>query len=264
MVSFLQGIGPAPDQYRILQIFLIGLPYRFLNLYHSIWVFSLVTLTLSNLLILRCGWLAFNRNTKVLLALILSVIYPLAMYTGPRWDTAFIFGLAILLVECRRRCWDYGFWLVLAMLAFARSDIALFYALLIAISNIRPKQKIYTIASIALPLGIQLALQFLIFPTAHYAVDVVMVKENLNSARINMVPLPFFAMAAFALWRDRVGDFCRWLWRSPNGSWIYLLFTLYIVMLFTVAIWSELRLLIHLMPAVILLASQYGNRTEHE
>lgn len=258
MQAFLEGRGHAPDQFRILQIYLIGIPYIWLDLYSSIWVFSLISLFFMNMAIFRSSFIGLSGNAKFVITLALAASYPIAMYTGPRWDTGFIIALALMLIEFERRnsvAWFFSF---LALLSLARADIALCYALILVIWDRSFFSWRRAFAALAIPLAIQGIMKFAIFSGAQYSVETVMIKENLNIQRFNMAPMIFLIAACVIYWRSCITDFLGWLFRHGfRGQGVLIVFFLYIASLFIVAIFSEIRLFLPLIPLFALLASDY-------
>jgi len=256
-LNILAGTGPAPDQYRLLQNHLIGLLYRVMHhdLYRSVFLFTAASLASTIYLLLQKAYPDISRNTKQSLSIVLALMYPVVMYNGPRGDTAFILLLALGLAIAIDRSARLVFVSLLTLMAFTRADLALFAALFALLWKPAWFSSVRWVFVVALPLTIQGALQFIVFPEASYYCDVVMFKENLRIERVSATPAFILIAALLCLFNRRVIDFCRWLNAlGLRGKLLILLFFGYGFVIFVIAVATEIRLFLPLAPFVLLLA----------
>ena len=254
----LAGEGPAPDQYRLLQNHLIGLLYRVMDLYHSVFWFTTASLGGAIFLLFRHAYPNMPRRLKHYLAIALALVYPVVMYNGPRGDTAFILLLALGLCIAIDREQKPLFVVLLILMAFTRADVALFAALFALLWKPQWFGVVLWALMVALPVGIQGTLQFFVFPGARYYCNVVMLEENLRLERFAGTPAFMLAGALLILFRTSIFDFTRWLFAlSRRGKLLVVLFASYSAAILVVAIAAETRLFLPLAPFVLLLSEAY-------
>ena len=260
-LQILQGMGPAPDQYRLLQNHLMGLLFRSMDLYHTVFHFTAWTLTAAIFLFLNAGYAEIPEHLKRYGVAILALLYPVLMYNGPRGDSAFILLLSLGLVLAIEIKLLKLFFPMLIMMAFTRADIALFaaaFALLWDRNCMRPAG---WVAVFLIPLAIQATLQFIVFPNASYYSKVIMVTENTKLMTMAATPGLLFVAATLLLVGRSVPAFFRWLFSSGyRGKFFILLFFGYVTSLATVAIVAETRLFLPLLPFLLLLIQSFANR----
>ena len=260
-LDILAGKGAAPDQYRLLQNHLIGLLYRVTDLYHAVFWFTAVSLAGAILLLVDYTYTGISRAAKRYLSIALALIYPVLMYNGPRGDTAFILLLALGLAMAIEREEQPPFLILIALMAFTRADVALFAALFAVLWKPAWFGHVHWILVVTLPLAVQSALQFIVFPEARYYCDVVMLQENLKLDRFAATPAFLLAGALLCMFHRSVIDFCRWLYHlGLRGKLLMLIFASYVVAILVVAIAAETRLFLPLVPFLLLLVQ--ASRTD--
>lgn len=257
-ILFLNGKGPAPDQYRLIQNHLIGLLYHFIGFYNAILFFTALSLSVSIFAMVHCGFSKIAVNKRILLAIILSLLYPVLMYNGPRGDTAFIFLLSIALALSLTNNKSPVFFFIIISMAFTRADLAFFAVLFSLFYKPNFVNKKLWVFLLSIPLFVQYMLKYIIFPHASYYCDVVMVTENIKLERLLNTPMFYLISAVVLYYFKSISGFVAWLYKyRSNGKFIVLLFTGYVCVLFTVAIITEARLMLPLLPYALLLIEDY-------
>lgn len=256
-IQILQGTGPAPDQYRLLQNHLIGLLYRHFDLYQAVQYFTTLSLAFTIYIFLNMGFDKIPQKFKRFGVAILALIYPLLMYNGPRGDTAFILllslGLSITL-EYKKRI---SFVLLLILMTFTRVDVALFSVLFAFLWNRSFFRSYIWLVMGIFTISIQAWLKFIVFPDAAYYANVIMLQEN---SKLNLLSTPAFVfmLAILFLTKSSFVAFTKWLWSEhSNGKLFVILFLSYISVLIVVALVAETRLFLPLAPYLLLLIQSF-------
>lgn len=238
--------GDAPDQWRILPL----LPLKWL----CDWMpFNTATL-LYNFL---TGWLCLEliwRLTRLwpkLTRLLISTGFALAFiylqYTGWRPDTLALLVvcmLALLPLEMQNSKVLRATLLALgiAALSFSRADIALIYAIFMAFWL---RQWGYALLCI-LPILIQLALRFWIFPDASYYTQTFMLTDNLSMKYL--VRNPATALILALIVGFAVGKWSKIWEQIKENSYFYMLLSSYLLLVLLVGRLNEYRLYLPFLP----------------
>lgn len=260
-LKILEGTGPAPDQYRVLQNHLIGLLYRRLDFYWSVKAFTALSLAATIFLFLNAGFPRISATLKRHWCLILVLIYPVVMYPASRGDTAFILLLCLALVIALEARNQRAFVVLLTLLSLARADLALFAAIFAMIWDTSLLPRAMWAGLAAIPVSIQFAMKYVIFPDAEYYVDVVMLNENL---KFNiLLATPMFALVAGLIFINyrAVARFVSWqLSRTAREKLLMGSIGAYAIAVSVVAIVAETRLFLPLAPFMLLMVQDYLSR----
>lgn len=257
-VQILEGVGAAPDQYRLLQNHLMGVLYIFLDFHWTVASFTALSLAGTVYLFLTTGFPTTTQREKQCLAVVLTLLYSVVMYPASRGDTAFILllslGLAIS-IEANRKS---AFVALLGLMTLTRGDLALFVVFFAFLWKQDTWSRRAWILLLMMPLVVQAVLQFAIFPEARYYVEVIVAWRNFELNTIASTPVFVFAAGVFLLFVPEVRDFLQWWVRRPlRDIGILVLFGGYAVSVFTVALVEETRLFLPLAPFVLLVIQRY-------
>ena len=261
-VHILQGVGAAPDQYRLLQNHLMGVLYIFLDFHWTVASFTALSLAGAIYLFLTTGFPTITQRQKQCLVVILTLLYSVVMYPASRGDTAFILllslGLAIS-IDTNRKA---AFVAILAFMTLTRGDLALFAVLFACLWNQPTWSRSAWLLLLMMPLVVQLVLQFVIFPEAEYYVEVIVGWQNIKLNTIASTPVFVFAVGVLVLYGSEVGRFLQWWVRQPlRYIAVLALFGGYGVSVFTVALVEETRLFLPLAPFLLLMIQRYHQTT---
>lgn len=257
-IQILKGVGAAPDQYRLLQNHLMGLLYTYLDFYWTIATFTALSLAGVIYLFLTTGFPTIALHQKQCLVVVLTLLYPVFMYPASRGDTAFILLLSLGLAVSIEANRGLTFVALLALMALTRGDLALFVVLFAFLWNPHTWTRGAWLLLLMMPLIVQAALQFLIFPEAKYYVEVIVVRRNFELKTVASTPMFAFAAGVLLLFVPEVLRFFNWWIRRPlQEIAVLVLFGGYVVSLFTVALVEETRLFVPLAPFVLLVVERY-------
>lgn len=249
--------GRAPDQYRIIPYFIIGvfqdsadwLIGENLSAKYPVIFFDALFLCASAI-VLR---LKFQVPQQQWLILGLFLIYPFTMFDGYRPISSYLLFLSTLwiitvyhnAVSARK----IKLFLLVVIFSFSRADVAL---LMVAIAVIEPGNRMLIVEKIALvgiPLLTQLLLQFLIFPEAVYFSPVIMVSDNASLKFILSSPLTYLTLGLLLHYWNHVWAFLRFMAKYHNR--ILIVCVCYVLALFVVARPNEFRLYLPFLPIVL-------------
>lgn len=261
-IRILEGVGAAPDQYRLLQNHLMGVLYIFLDFYWTVASFTALSLAGAIYLFLTTGFPTITRRQKQCLVVILTLLYSVVMYPASRGDTAFILllslGLAIS-IDTNRKA---AFVAILAFMTLTRGDLALFAVLFAFLWNPAIWSRSAWLLLLMMPLAIQVVLQFVVFPEAEYYVEVIVGLQNIKLNTIASTPVFVFAVGVLVLYGSEVRLFLQWWVRQPlRDIGVLALFGGYGVSVFTVALVEETRLFLPLAPFLLLMIQRYHQTT---
>ena len=257
--------GEAPDQYRILPLLGIktimsmgGLAFN-----HAVLLFNLVC----SFLLFELFWQLLSgvsRQKKYLFNFLYALIFIYLQYTGWRPDTQ---GLVLI---CASLCWwvkGYGrekmAWvltaLLLGFLALARAEIALIFAIYLAWYE--SKNWLHRAVWVAIPIGIQLALQFWIFADAEYYTKPIMLKDNLSLYYFLRNPASYAIAAAVLIRFPQLKKEISRLWNEV--PLLLLLALAYLALILVVGRINEYRLYLPFVP-LYMLSLHRGRRENGE
>lgn len=176
-----------------------------------------------------------------------AILHPLTQVFGWKPDTLFchFFCLAAACFFFEKRVVAGA--ISLGLLAFCRADVALFYGLFVAIYGGLnwPVRALV----VGFPIVVQLVLQRVVFPDAHYYVNWFQLPENLKCWRLFIHPFTWLIMAAGLIFRKEIQSFF-----NKNGlrwRWAFWLMAGWIVLVFVVARVNEWRLFWPFLPLLM-------------
>lgn len=291
-----EGVGDAPDQYRILPL----LPLKFLTQHLSFNYSVLIYNTVLGFLVFELFWWIMggvSRNHKLAFNVLFAGAYIYTQYTGWRPDTMGLVFLCALLASpflvstgstrVRSGAPDnsmqskggqpsqdqnttipqtasspmpainpviraIGITLLLTAIAFSRADIAMVFALWLAIYQTRNGALI--LLWLAIPPATQFLLQEIIYPDASYYSDKIMLLDNLRGYYLLRHPATYLILALLiAFWRPILGFFRR----SWDQKWFYLLCLGYLGLVLVVGRLNEYRLYLPFVPIFLVIWREY-------
>lgn len=258
--------GDAPDQYRILP--LLGLkmlagymPFNTAVLTFNFWLSFIFfegirMLVLQNLRVQRSKQGRWAIGSSIVFA----VGYIFCQYTGWRPDTMglLVICLGVLLAAGLRK--DPAtrallLFIGIIALSFSRADIALVYALFVAIYVFRSWW--LRVPLVLIPAGVQALLQFVLFPDARYYSDTIMLKDNLSLFYLLRNPATYLILALVMLYLTDLRDFFR---RSLDRfKLFYILVVGYILLVLVVGRLNEYRLYLPILLILIYIRRETGS-----
>ena len=254
--------GDAPDQYRILPL----LPLKYLCQHLPFNTAVLVYNLFFGFVGLELLWRMTPRLTtqgRYTIAVLLAGGYIYTQYTGWRPDTMGLFCLAALTAwvawHLRDRTLREGLLLLLVVaLAFARADIALALAALLAAYHVRTMA--IRLLLPVLPVLVQALLQWQLFPTATYYTKTIMLMDNLGGYYLLRNPATYLLLALLLIFARPLWAFAQHLWqRYPIVCGVLLA---YLGLVLVVGRINEYRLYLPFVP--FLLAYWNESRPRHE
>ena len=224
--------GRAPDQYRVIPYFLIGLIQKIISIFpnvsagiyaelrYPVLIFDSIFLCLSVLAIRK----HFSNYIGSSLIWNLLLIYPFLMFDGYRPITSFILFLSIHTVVLMRRihsgegiAWK-GLSLMIVIFSFTRSDVAFLFA--VSSLGLNNGKLLLKLALAVIPLAAQFLLSNVIFPDAQYFSPVVMIVDNLSLKFLIGSPLTYLFSGLLILFRVQVTNFLRSAFISHRATLI--------------------------------------------
>lgn len=243
--------GQAPDQYRILPLLGLKVLCGHLPFNHAVLVFNFLTSFVCFEIFYRLLRKARPIH-RLVFNVVLAVSFIYLQYTGWRPDTMGLLLVALLTLLP-------GFFLpksalqtalifmgVIA-LAFSRSDIALVYAVFLAIYQ--PMHIALRLGLVALPILVQVSLQNWIFADATYYTKPWMLWDNLGGHYFFRNPATWLIFAVMVGFYAKIGQFVRKTWKSFRI--LYVLIAGYLVLVLFVGRINEYRLYLPLVPLLI-------------
>ncbi len=251
-----QGLGDAPDQYRILPLLPLKWLCDWLPFNHAVLVYNLVF-----------GWVVLELQWRLARELSekwrwaagfgLCVFYIYLQYTGWRPDTLGLLTLCLVAAMIIKEMRDaslrfvlYG--LCIVLLSFSRADIALIYALFATFY----RKKIYA-AYIPIPIVSQILLQSVIYPDAVYYSKTVMLLDNLHLHYIVRHPLTYLLPAVVLAFWGQIKSFVAAT--IQKNYYFYLLIAGYLLLVLLIGRINEYRLYLPFVPLLLVIA--HGRRS---
>ena len=243
-----EGVGVAPDQYRILPLLPLKFLCQHLVFNHAVLIFNSVCA----FLVFEFFWWFMGKvetQRKYIFQVLFAVTYIYSQFMGWRPDT-----LALLLVCCAtlsgRQCLPEGsvgrlLWATLGLIAlsFSRADIGLVYGLFLGLYETRNWALRVLWATI--PIAGQLFLQYYVYPDAVYYTEVVMLWDNLSGYYLIRHPVTYLIAAILLLFWRPMANFMRQNW---DYHWYFILCLAYFVLVLFVGRLNEYRLYLPLVP----------------
>lgn len=242
--------GEAPDQYRILPLLGLKVLNQFFPFNHAVLAFNFLAGFLCfELIYYLLGPL--SRLKKLGFNVLLAGSYIYLQYTGWRPDTLGLLLLCLLVVLALKVKAAAPKWVLLYLgviaLAFSRADIALVYAVFLAIYG---GNRIWIrLPLILIPPAVQLLLQFYIFPEADYYTKPVMILDNLSLFYLVRNPASWLILALILGFWSRIWEFFRQTY--PQFKFLYFLLAFYFLLVFAVGRVNEYRLYMPFIPLFI-------------
>jgi hypothetical protein len=254
--------GDAPDQYRILPLLALkGIRY-FLPFHHSVLLLNFAC----TFLLFECFFILLNgrsEKVKIYFNLGFAVLFIYTQYTGWRPDT-----LALLLICSFTVVWvksvrnlplrDFGLITLLIALSFSRADMAMIYALFFGYYALRNWP--LRILAVLIPVGIQLLLQQVLFPNASYYTHFLMISDNLHGFYLVMNPGTWLLVAVGFIFRKEFFSFLQM--DVKKNLYFYIVFTIYLLLIFTTGRLNEYRLYLPFVPLFLLLHGASDGKEE--
>lgn len=258
--ALIDMVGRAPDQYRVLPYFIIGLLSDLIGIFThsggsdllstriSIVTFDAAFLA-SSLFVLR---IYFGPARSLIFIMTLLILFPFLMYGGYRPISSFILLLATALTIILR---DHSegkpgavasYFLLLGLMCLTRADIALMFAFLGLTLSIPSWLKAL---AITLPLVAQYLLSEVVFPEAVYFSPVIMVLDNLSFRFFITSPLTYLWLVLGAIYYSKIVSFLKQCWQQQRLVLLILLG--YCGVLFVIARPNEYRLFLPMLPVVL-------------
>ena len=260
--------GQAPDQYRILPLLMIktvrgalrlGRPSTPFN--HGVLVFNFI-----------CGFLIFellfgllhykDEARRIGFNILLAVGYIYTQYTGWRPDTLGLLFLCLLYVFWidRKKETVYLHLFFLLLLAFSRADIALIYGVFMGMTRV----KNWAIRGlfVAIPIAVQMALQFYFFKEATYYTKPMMFWDNLVGYYLAYNPATWLILALVVWYFKEIKKYIAITYQKvPTFYW---LLGGYLLLILVVGRLNEYRLYLPFIPLLILTdkACQYQQKDQ--
>lgn len=244
--------GQAPDQYRILPLLGIKFVRNGLQLIkpdtpinHAILVFNFFCafLIFELFYFLAASW---SVSKRIYFNLLFSILYIYTQYTGWRPDTLGLLLIATTFMAALVRYPDR--WGVatagLIVLSFARSDIALIYAVFICFTF--QKSLKFKWLLLLIPVLIQCYLQFYLFASATYYTKPLMLLDNLSGYYLAYNPATWLIIAGGVIfWSDLRAYLGRMYQAIPVLLWLFLA---YLALVLVVGRINEYRLYLPFVP----------------
>lgn len=257
-------VGDAPDQYRILPLLPLKLLCGYLPFNTAVLLYNLVFGFLSLELLWALGRKA-SESRRYAVSILLAGAYIYCQYTGWRPDTMGLLFLACLTAwvawRVRDRLLREGALVLLTVaLAFARADIALALAAILAAYHVRsmPLRLVLPL----LPVAVQALLQWHIFPQAAYYTQTVMLWDNLGGYYLLRNPATYLVLALLLIYRQPLWDFVRRLWkRYPIVCCVLLA---YLGLVLVVGRLNEYRIYLPFLPFLLAYWNDFDPRHEKE
>jgi hypothetical protein len=254
--------GDAPDQYRILPL----LPLKLLCAHMP---FNTAVLLYN----LAFGWLGLEllwavqpkagEGRRTAVSVLFAGAYIYTQYTGWRPDTMGLFCLAALTVwvawHVRDRLLREGALVLLVLaLAFARADVALAFAAVLAAYHVRSMSLRLLLP--VLPVAVQVLLQWVLFPEAAYYSKTVMLWDNLGGYYLLRNPATYLILALLLLYGRPLWAFTRQLWeRYPIVCGALLA---YLGLVLVIGRLNEYRLYLPFLPLLLAYWNEFRPRDE--
>lgn len=243
-------VGDAPDQYRVLPLIPLDWLCDFLPFNHAVLVYNFIfTFVVLELFLFILRPMAQKKIFAVALLFVLG--YNLCQFSGWRPDTMGLLFFATLLVLplklagnlLSRPAAQSLLTLGLIGLAFCRADVAMVYAFFLAIYQ----NSHWTVRMIwlMLPVGVQILLQFVLFPDATYYSKTVMVMDNLSGYYLLRHPATYLIVAVVLLWGKQIKEFIQASWKY---KWFYFALVGYLGLVFVIGRLNEYRLYLPFLP----------------
>lgn len=243
--------GEAPDQYRILP--LLGLKFLcgYLPFNHAVLIFNVIGAFFCFEVLFQLLRKAQPMHRLVFNAL-LAGVYIYLQYTGWRPDTLGLLAICLLALlpgYFGQRSTLQAALTVLGILAvaFSRSDIALIYAIFLAIYQ--PLSLPIRIALPILPVLVQIALKYWIFPNATYYTQTFMLWDNLSMYYLVRNPATWLILALGLAFHQPIVAFVKLTFKPFR--FLYLLCVAYFLLVLVVGRVNEYRLYLPLVPLFI-------------
>jgi len=258
--ALIDRVGRAPDQYRVLPYFIIGLLTDLIGTFTSSSGSDLLSTRISiitfdaaflaaSLLVLRHY---FSSARSLIFITTLLILFPFLMYGGYRPISSFILLLATALTVILRDHDDSepssvaAYFLLLGLMCLTRADIALMFALLGLTLSMPNWLKAL---AIMLPLIAQYLLSEVVFPEAVYFSPVVMLLDNLSLRFFITSPLTYLWLGLGVVFFRQITAFLRACWQQYRP--ILLILLAYCGVLFVIARPNEYRLFLPMLPVVL-------------
>ena len=257
----LSGLGPAPDQFRVVPYMLIELLRQTLSVALnrpmtpglSVFMFTTVFLFLSNTIVYEQFSAKDDRRILSVLTIV-ALVYPISMLHGFKIITPFVLFINSLVVwtlaKSAGRIRDGSAIVLIALLSFSRADTALFMALFWAINARKQLFQIATLTSI--PIASQFLLSFVLFPRSEYYTKLIMLQDNLSLRFISTTPLSYLILGTIVLCHRELMARIKIVLHTHPKSCILLAF--YLAALTLIARIDEYRLFIPLLPVILYLS----------
>ena len=246
-----QGLGDAPDQYRILPLLPLKLLCGWLPFNHAVLVYNMIL----GWVVLELQWRlarSLNNRWRWAAGFGLCVFYIYLQYTGWRPDTLGLLALcmaaAMVLKDMRDaslRMVLYG--LCIVLLSLSRADIALIYALFATFY----RKRIYAVY-IPIPIVCQILLQSVIYPDAVYYSKTVMLLDNLRLHYLMHHPLTYLLPAVVLAFWGQIKSFVAATFQK--NYYFYLLMVGYLVLVLVIGRINEYRLYLPFVPLLLVIA----------
>ncbi len=243
--------GDAPDQYRILPLLPLALIVDFLPFNHAVILYNIIFSFI--VLELLAALMKGLQPRKIFLAQILfAATYIYAQFSGWRPDTMGLMAISSSLILAttiqRRPLRETLLTLGLLALAFARADIAFWFAFFLAVYE--TSKWSWRIIWLGIPILSQLALQFVIFPDAVYYSKKVMLWDNLSGFYLVRHPGTYLILAALLVFRKSILAFLKKSW---NYKWFYASLIGYLGLVLIIGRLNEYRLYLPFLPILYLI-----------
>lgn len=250
-----EGVGDAPDQYRILPLLVLDACWRLLKAIrpgtpwnHAVLLFNGLFgfMVLEGFYRLATFWTAYQR---LLFNLLFAAAYIYTQYTGWRPDTLGLELACILCVWLWQNAPGRPYWSLPAItaLALCRADVALVFALFQAIYLERARW-LKTVL-VAIPVVTQYVLQTFLFPNARYYTQPFMLFDNLGGYYLAYNPATWGILAAVWLFWDAIRAFARQV--RSNYPWLPWLLAGYTGLVLIVGRLNEYRLYLPFIPLLV-------------
>lgn len=247
-----EGEGDAPDQYRILPLLPLKYLTKALPFNHAVLVYNAAL----GLLVLELFWWimgGIEPKKKYTFQVLFGLCYIYAQFSGWRPDTLGLLLLASLLVL--PSLWpssndSFGKNLLttflLIALSFARSDIALVYAVFLSLYG--SSNWLWRVPWLTIPIGVQAMLQLVIFPEATYYSKKIMLLDNLSGFYLLRHPATYLIAATLLVFWQPLRAFVRKSWRF---RWLYLTLLAYLGLVLVIGRINEWRLYLPFVPILL-------------
>ncbi len=250
-----EGVGDAPDQYRILPLLALKAAWSLLKALHpgtpwnhAVLLFNGVFgfLVLEGFYRLATFWSSYKR---LVFNFIFASTYIYTQYTGWRPDTLGLELASVLSVwvwqeKAGRPVWSLP---ALVALAFCRTDVALVFAAFQALYL--EKQLWMRVVLVAIPLVTQWLLQTVLFPAARYYTHTMMLFDNLGGYYLAYNPATWGLLAALLLFWNDIRAFA--LRVRANYPWLPWMLAGYAALVLVVGRINEYRLYLPFVPLLL-------------